>query len=300
MKVQTELHPFLSDTRAKRLDKELRTALRARFDLLEEVITAHYVTLPRTARMEFRPQYIDFAFTPECRAIVDVATSETVTADQFAAVLPALAEKWHADRRAEFTAYLLPHLGDIAPDVDPLALAISVFQDSRSCYGPSGLMRYPAVLAHNSGCDNCFRMDRSRTTEEYLAHDLYTRTTKSLAWTAEQFSTLQSIDEYAATHVPFNLRSLAGPEEARELVDIVRRVVAALGLDPARATVDELERCGVWLRCTSCETRSPKDEIKAMSWSAAVSSFCRLDVSWSWAQCACSFSLQYRHERFHM
>ncbi|EIW59894.1 uncharacterized protein TRAVEDRAFT_71786 [Trametes versicolor FP-101664 SS1] len=277
LKVQTVLDRFLSDTRAKRLDEELRTALRARFDMLEEVITAHYVTLPRTARMEFRPQYIDFALTPECRAIADVPTSETVTADQFAAVVPALAKQWHADRRAEFTAYLLPHLGDIAPDVDPLTLAISVFRDNRSCYGPFGLMRYPAVLAHNCGCDNCFRTDHSRTTEEYFADDLYTRTTKSLGWTEAEFSTLQYVDEYADTHVPFNLGSLAGPEEAREVIDIVRRVVAALGLDPARATADELERCGVWLRCTSCETRSPKDEIEAMSWSAA-----------------------YRHERFHM
>ncbi|OJT13653.1 hypothetical protein TRAPUB_9752 [Trametes pubescens] len=265
LKVRASLDCFLKATRAKRLDTEFRAVLRARFELLEEAITAHYVTLPRTAHMDCRPKYIDFALTPECRAIADVAESETVTTAQFAAVVPALAAKWDADRRRELTAYLLPLLGHVAPDVDPLALAIALFKTS---WRRSELMRYPAILAYGCGEGDCFRT-RSCSTEEFYADDLYTRTTKTLHWTEADFKTLAHVDEYAAMYVPFNIEELAEPIEAREVVDTMRLVVAALGLDPARATFDELERCEVWLRCSSCETRYRSEEINAMSWSAA-------------------------------
>ena len=38
-------------------------------------------------------------------------------------------------------------------------------------------------------------------------------------------------------------------------VERMRRIVVARGLDPARATRDELEQCGAVLRCARCRTR---------------------------------------------
>ncbi|OJT10751.1 hypothetical protein TRAPUB_12734 [Trametes pubescens] len=268
-KVLATLGHSLSTTRAKCLDKELRAALVARFHALEDAITAHYVNLPRTARMEFRPRYIDFALMPKCRAIAEVPASATVTAAQFTAVVPALAKRWDEERRMELTEYLRPHLGDVAPDVDPLELAIAFFRNRKPCCAPIWRMRYPAIFMHDCSYVDCFRTDRGRTTQESGQDDLYTRTTKSLDWIEFELNTREYEHRYSGPHVPFNIRSLAGPIQAHEVVDMMRRVVAALGLDPAWATFDDLERCEVWLRCTTCETQQPLDEVRAMSWTAA-------------------------------
>ncbi|OJT13656.1 hypothetical protein TRAPUB_9755 [Trametes pubescens] len=48
--------------------------------------------------------------------------SKTVTANYFATIVPALAQELDADHKRELAEYLISHLGDIAPDVDPLAL----------------------------------------------------------------------------------------------------------------------------------------------------------------------------------
>lgn len=267
------LDGFLSDTRAKRLDKELRVVLSARFELLEDAIRAHYVTLPRTAKMNCRPTYVDFAFTPECRTIVDVPVSETVALEQFTLVVPALAQKWDADRRRELTAYLRPYLGEIAPDVDPLSLAIAVFKvkPEITCFVGIGLLRYPNVFTHDCRFQTCFR-GACITSEAFHEQDTYTRTVQSLEWSWHQFKHLEKsphLDVDIAT--PFHLDGLAGRVGAFSAVSSMRRIVSALGLDPARATFDDLERHDVWLRCVTCETDRPNDCIWAISWRDAVS-----------------------------
>lgn len=268
------LDGFLSDTRAKCLDKELRAVLSARFELLEDAIRAHYVTLPCTAKMNCRPTYVDFAFMPECRAIVDVPVSETVALEQFTAVVPALvAEKWDADRRRELTAYLRPYLGEIAPDVDPLSLAIAVFKvkPEITCFVDIGLMRYPNVFTHDCRFQTCFH-GACITSEAFCKKDTYTRTVQSLEWSWHQFKHLEKsphLDVDIAT--PFHLDGLAGRAGAFSAVSSMRQIVSALGLDPARATFDDLERHDVWLRCVTCETDRPNDCIWAISWRDAVS-----------------------------
>lgn len=272
-KVLVALDGFLKGIRENRLNHEYRKALNARFAALEEAIIAHHVTIPRTARMDCRPHYIDFALTPECRAILDVPMSETVTANDFAAVIPALAQKWDADRRKEFTEYILPHLGDVAADVDPLELAISCFnKKTAECHGDIGVMRYPAILYHRcftgprEGCYNT----STYAVKEYLKEDLYTRTTKTLVHMIYEESLMLCGNKFLTAHIPFKLNDSDGRNPG-DVVNRMRRIVSAVGLDPTRATFEDLDRCDVWLRCVTCETEHPKDPIFARLWSNAVS-----------------------------
>lgn len=269
------LDSFLNDTRARRLEKELRAALNVRFKLLEEAIQAHYVTLPRNAQMDCRPQYIDFAFTPEVRAIAESPTSDTVTLEQFSALVPALTERWEADRRNELLAYLRPHLGKVATGVDPLALAIAVFktQPDLSCGKSIALMRYPALFAH-AHYASCVRGTTCGDAAAFRAQDMYTRTVQSLTWRKYEFEQLDEHPEWeVCVHSPFHLGGLVGAAAAGDAVEVMRRIVTALGLDPVCATFDELERCEVWLQCVTCEMDEPHGTIWARSWRSAVSAY---------------------------
>lgn len=294
------LDGFLQNAREKRVNKDYRTLLRARFRALKDAITGHYVTLPRTARMDCRPQYIDLAFSRECRAIMDLPTSETVTADSFAPIVPALIQKWDADRRKELAAYLVPHLGDIAADLDPLALAIASLTSSAhvTCSASIHTMRYPAILKHRCSRGNdCFRTARVHT-QEYFEDDLYTRTTKTLDGGVEFEAEIRERSyDHLVTRVPFHTDGLDEGLRARDVVGRMRRIVVAVGLDPARATLEDLERCDVWLRCVVCERQDPSEAIHARSWSNAVSA--AKCMSRTRAHHTTFLNLQYEHDRYH-
>ncbi|EIW59895.1 uncharacterized protein TRAVEDRAFT_47198 [Trametes versicolor FP-101664 SS1] len=266
-KVLIVLDDLLKSTREKRLNSEYRQTIWVRFKTLERAIQAQYVTLPRNVRMDCRPRYIDLALTPECRAIIDVPMSEAVTVDDLAAVVPALVQTWEAETRKALTEHLLPHLGDIAADVDPLELAVSFFYSNNgSCTGPISIMRYPAILKHHCNrTEDCYRSGWY-TKEEFLKEDLYTRTTKTLGtYVVDSESEILAHRENVRTRVPFHLGGW-GP---RGVVARMQRLVSAMGLDPTRATFEELERCDMWLRCTTCETENPNNAIFAHSWNSA-------------------------------
>ncbi|KAI0371224.1 hypothetical protein BV20DRAFT_1017169 [Pilatotrama ljubarskyi] len=278
-KVLAALETYLNDTRKARLDKEYRTAIRARFDALDEAIAACYVTLPRTARMDCRPQPIDLAFTPECKAIIDVPTSETVTAANFASLLPKMLAKWEADRKKELTKFFRKVLGKIPAGVDPLELAIASFPSFRElpgafqCNGAIECMRYPAIFAHTC-CYNCFR-SRPVTKEELENDDRYTCTVKSLKWSEKCLKGLERPYHGLRAYVPFTLAELEEhPDIVQRVVAQMRKIVSALGLDPMRATFEELEACDTWLRCRTCETSEvrkyePRQKVYAYSWRGA-------------------------------
>ncbi|KAI0358164.1 hypothetical protein OH77DRAFT_1248023 [Trametes cingulata] len=231
--------------------------------------------------MDCRPQPIDLAFTPECRAIIDVPTSETVTAADFASVIPMLAAKFVADRREELTKFIRPILEEVPAGVDPLDLAIACFPPldvyagvrCHDCNVAS--MRYPAILAHDCH-DGCFR-SRRVTKERFEADDYYTRTVKSLRWSDANFKRLYLENYPERTHVPFHTAAL---EErillVKAVVERMRKIVSALGLDPMKTTFEELEACETWLRCDACETREWKQyektrgrKLHAFSWRGA-------------------------------
>ncbi|EIW59873.1 uncharacterized protein TRAVEDRAFT_47175 [Trametes versicolor FP-101664 SS1] len=270
--VQTMVRGFLKSVRQKRIQKEYRDLLKTRFDALEEALTAHYVTLPRTVQMDCRPKYVDFAFAPECREIADAPASQNITAAHFAAVIPSLTRKWDTECKKQLTAYLRPHIGKVGAGVDPLSLAIAVFKvnKERACVAPIGSMRYPNILAHDCLFSHCVRGARCKNAEALRQEDSYTRAVLSLEWSPHRFEDLEEHpDRSISVQTPFHLDGLADCREAGDAVKSMRRIVSALGLDPMRATFDHLERCDVWLRCVTCETEDPHDVVWARSWREA-------------------------------
>ncbi|KAI0367577.1 hypothetical protein BV20DRAFT_1123395 [Pilatotrama ljubarskyi] len=277
-KVLASLDNYLNETRIVRLDKEYRAAIRARFDALNEAIAACYVTLPRTARMDCRPQPIDFAYTPECKAIIDLPTSETVTAADFASVIPTLVAKWEVDRKKELTEFIRPFLGNVPACMNPLELAIACFTLPKSYGGPDcsfliECMRYPKIFAHTCW-QHCFH-SRRITKEEFENDDQYTRTVKSLHWSEHTFKALEQPHHDVRAFVPFTLVELqAHPDVVESAVARMGKIVSALGLDPLTTTFEELEGCDTWLRCKTCERRelksyNPRQQVYAYSWRGA-------------------------------
>ncbi|KAI0644904.1 hypothetical protein C8Q79DRAFT_912592, partial [Trametes meyenii] len=268
-KVLAVLDPFLADTREMRLNTEIRAALRVRMKALTDAIAGHYTSVPRTVAMDCRPKAIDFVFIPECGAILDLPTTQVVTAADFASLVPQMAAQWDAQQRAELTEHLRPHLGDIADDVDPLALAIAVFEhkgwseDIASC-----ALRHPTAFLHNCGC-SWFR-ERRTTKAELDKADLYTRTVMTLDWTESHFMSLGVDATWALVQIPFRLAERLAPRSnAGAPVAQMRKIVVALGLDPTRATFEELRACEGALRCATCEEAHPNAAIFAWSWDAA-------------------------------
>ncbi|KAI0631922.1 hypothetical protein C8Q77DRAFT_882355 [Trametes polyzona] len=256
--------------------------LKSRLNVLEKAIVAHYVpSLPRTAQMDCRPHPIDFALEPECRAILDVPVDKTVTVEQLSPIIPALATKWDADRRRALLDYITPLLGEVAPSVDPLRLAIAHFRaDYRICSRQNEaecIMRYPDILASTPECRYSLRhaMEKDVTGElKDEDKDKYAYTIKRLHWGSPapdgSDAAYYDYDPEKELHVPHSLAKLAEAEYGRAVVDSYRRVVAALGFDPARATFDELQQCDRWLRCATCESERPQGgKIRAWSWLGA-------------------------------
>ncbi|KAH9857882.1 hypothetical protein C2E23DRAFT_718879 [Lenzites betulinus] len=262
LKVKAALDKDLNTARSERLGTELRATLRARFKLLEEALLAHYVKLPRNALMDCRPKSIDLAFTPECRALVDVPSSETVTVDDFAAIVPAISERWEANIKEQLTMHIRPHIGEVAPDIDPLSLAIAVFW----CDYDASPLRWPDILAHSCANRPCVRTAYAQR-KDFECDDAYTYATKAQDLYPRTI-TRDSEDRREKYHVPFRLSTL-GPESDGEPVKRMHVIVSAAGLDPAKATIEDLERCDVWLRCSTCEQHFPLHNHKVMSWRAA-------------------------------
>ncbi|KAH9857895.1 hypothetical protein C2E23DRAFT_801914 [Lenzites betulinus] len=270
LKVITSLDDFLQTTRSKRIASELRATLPARFEALEKALLAHYVKLPRNASMDCRPESIDLALIPECRALLDAPTGETVTTDDFAAIVPAMVEKWEANIKEQLTTYIRPHLGNIPPGTDPLSLVVAVFR----CEEAPSPLRWPDILVHRCVGRPCTRQ-RYAKQEKFERDDVYTYTTKTLRNAADQEYQAARDPNYLRRHdVPFCVNALLPFEYARSAVNSMRAIVLAMGLDPTKATVEDLERCDVWLKCDVCSKKPGVMGSRVMSWRGAFGHRC--------------------------
>ena len=237
--------------------------LRLRFIDLEDALILHYVQLPRKPHMDCRPECVDLALMDECRVITDVSGSQSVTHADFDAIVPRLSARWEEERKEELTNALRPHLPSLPKDTDPLGLAIAVFP----CRCPR-MMRgyshwhYPAVLGHP-----CSRSMDYLSALELGELDTYTSTVINL-----HSDGLQSRKRY-----PFGLKQLVNLNRVLAIsVKAMCSIVAALGLDPATATVNDLKNCEGRVRCRTCQivsdtTSENNLEARVYSWEAAVS-----------------------------
>ncbi|KAH9851976.1 hypothetical protein C2E23DRAFT_216349 [Lenzites betulinus] len=273
-KVLISLDKLLNNTRMRRRRAELCVVLHPRFADLEEALQAHYVTLPRNARMDCRPTYIDLALMPECRAIIDVPTSVTVTAEDFAAGIPAVAEKWEENMKKELTAYIRPHLPKIARrNPDPLTLAIAIFNCEDRC---AWAWHWPNILLHG-----CFYGVDS-TMDDSEDDDAYTYAAKVMNFKEPTDDSPCMYDD-KERDFPFRTSALTSKsEDARRAVDCMSAIVSACGLNPSKATIEDLERTDAWLWCTHCKADNGR---RVMQWRAAFEHYGTLssvdDHKWS-------------------
>ncbi|KAI0730850.1 hypothetical protein C8Q76DRAFT_792978 [Earliella scabrosa] len=247
----------LQDVRRRRLDQERLNVIRPRLIALEEALLEYYVQLPRTPEMDLRPECADFAFMPECRALADAPDEQVVTKSDFAVLLPKLALRWSADRRTELIGALRTHFPEIpdTDDVDPLTLAVAVFPCRRCSrwghFEPVPFFRYPEVLSHS-----CARIDSSG------ALDQQPRPVVPIYQRAMAF--------HSTKPYPFTLELMTDAAHFRKVANCMRKIVRALGLDPGRATVEELQACRPHLRCGVCARYGSDDTNLKTTWQAAL------------------------------
>lgn len=257
--------------RQMRLDEERKPVLAARFRALDVAICDHYTQIPRAAHMEYRPRSIDFAFTKKCKSLLNSPTARAVTTADFAPLVPALAAAWEDNLTEKLAGILRNVLPFAVPaDVDVFTLAVAFFGCQCSVeqgiagnnrVDPLDAMRYPAILGH---C--CLR--NYNLIDDLPHSDAYSQAAMEVPIEWQEMHNM-SHDQQApssVTNVSFTL-------------DVVREacaVVSALGLDPERATIEELRQCdAIRLRCVKCTDGGAGDgKVRAYTWEAAVSDAC--------------------------
>ena len=263
-KVRERIEPFLAETRNARLFEEHETVLRPRFFELEAAVASHYVQLPKTESMDLRPHFIDFALMPECRALIDVPADELVTAADLSAMIPELGAQWMAARKEEICAALEQQLGQTQDNIFELATA--AFFCTGDC--SRALLRYPEILAH--GC--------TRKTRKSVARKVFDQDRDEYAFAASMHKTDDSVKQrtwdsrWDGTCAPFSLACVTKDEKAvTKATRALRAIVAAMGLDPDRATLAELQACEKRLLCLTCKRKGGDNAKYAYGWEAAVS-----------------------------
>ncbi|KAI1790215.1 hypothetical protein LXA43DRAFT_514687 [Ganoderma leucocontextum] len=274
--VQNILQDFLENTRRKRVQDRYK----ASSSCLEEAIIFHCIRLPRNATMDCRPCFIDLAMDDRIRVLIEHPVSTVASPATFSALIPSRVADWHVERRKELVEFFIRHLGPLPDGVDPLSLATAVivcplcqvFSERRL-----KILRYPDILAHD-----CTRF------AVYPGPGLYA----SIAMT----TWMSPFNLYRCPNlgalVPFSFaRGLSEVPSKTYAIDFMLTIVSTLGLDPSRATREDVQRCDARLRCVVCEAsgpgpHSPERQGFAAYTGEAAASFALLSL-WSWRTCSC-------------
>ncbi|KAI0355604.1 hypothetical protein OH77DRAFT_1589623 [Trametes cingulata] len=137
-----------------RASKKRRALYAARLEYLYQAFWEYRKALevfPRvdTLAEEAQPTARDLAYMPEVRKLVEVDPGESLDADTFKPLIPALVEKWTENRRKAFEEKWSRVAKKKRPSptaADPMALAITSFH-CQECDEPHPI-RWPAVLSH--------------------------------------------------------------------------------------------------------------------------------------------------------
>ena len=193
----------------------------------------------------------DYAFTREVKVILEdwsdrVTWEDTVS--RLSDILPALTEKWADQRKNEFATLATHALEDagLVPGTDPLTLAVTMFQCKKCTCSPARL-RWPAVVKHD--CIRTYKVPHKAA--YHRAITIY----------------------HARSWHDRSQQLFADPGQAvfmRDTLRYAREVVTACGLDPNKATKDDMDACEVRLRCRLCATL---DKQEVFHWEGAVSTY---------------------------
>ncbi|KAH9893153.1 hypothetical protein C8Q73DRAFT_520554 [Cubamyces lactineus] len=238
--VYARLEGHLNDIRKERLTVERQGLLKSRFEMLEQAIREHYVRLPRSASMEYRPRALDFIFVSECRSLLEAENERTITRGDFSAILPAVTARWEAEMKEKLSTIMKGALpGPVADDVDMFSLAVAVF--GCRCIGHTAYYgyrpgveepsppRFPTVLRHD-----CLRK-RAVYDREPPEDTFYSRLFMKRSM------------EYDVQ--PFEVRDLY---RTPDVVAQACNILQTLGMDPLRTTLNDVKDCGARLKCLSC------------------------------------------------
>lgn len=213
--------------------------------------------------MELGPHFVDFAFMPECQTFADAPASQHVTSADFSSIIPVVGEKWRSERESELRGILVKQLGNVPDDANPFDLAMGVFICGGSC--SRALVRYPDILAHG-----CTRKVRPADVKGKSEGSHYARAVMTHKVHSEmQERTWDS--RWDGSCVPFNLACLADEKTTGKVMRALRSIVSAMGLDPVKATFEELESCKTRLVCSTCNRKGGLNAKWAYGWEAAVS-----------------------------
>lgn len=255
--VQEVLKHFLESTRKRRLK-----LYRESFSNLEQAIISHCIQIPRNATMDCRPQFIDLAMDEDIRALIEYPGTTVVSATAFSALVPSLVANWHAERKKELTEFFSPYLGLIPDGIDPLSLATaaiacgwcSAFSEVHVFdHTPVKVLRYPDILAHD--CTHLVFPEHTKPPYD-PDKDLYAKAAMTTWLRPLEFH----LEDWEFFGAPFSVaRATYFNFGWKTGIKCMRDVVSAIGLDPSRATMEDVRQCKARLRCATCKASWERD-----------------------------------------
>lgn len=250
------LRDFLMETRKTRLGTIQRDTVRSRLLLLDEALLDYYVQLPRNAEMDCHPEYVEFAFMEQCRALVDAPPSQTVTREDFAEIIPDLAQQWEVTHAKHLLCLLERELNKLVPkakDITNLALAMYVC----GCGQPIPFREYRRILTHKC----TYSLTPGGLSDQRVDDFEYDSTVRTL----HSHSGRSWLEARKRFYVQTHFGTIASTLKS------MHRILTQLGLDPEQATIEDLDACEGRLRCQRCIEYKPRQADMVYSWEAAVS-----------------------------
>ncbi|KAI0831243.1 hypothetical protein BC628DRAFT_1415773 [Trametes gibbosa] len=257
--IREDAHAFMSDVQTTRLLNRRRRVLYCRFNILSDLIDDFYRVrgAVRQPEWDINPGIVDLALSPGLRAILD-APGDSPPANlanitdlaQVVATIGWAMHNWSEAVKAELVKQVRTVVQDLGEVPDPLSLALAIFS-CRTCHGAPRIppLCFPQLLAHP-----CLRRLNGVTSPDT---SIYVATAY----------------EYCNPGCgPLTLDRLTVDPG---MVQRLRSVIQAMGLDPLRATRAELDSSGVRMTCSTCFAQRPGDMsgflCEAFDWMRAVS-----------------------------
>ncbi|KAI0675146.1 hypothetical protein C8Q78DRAFT_1010746 [Trametes maxima] len=206
---------------------------RLRIKLMHTALTTHRTEgVRRTVESDLLPEFADLAGMPTFSKLLLTPMTVKVTLQDFSGLvdcLPAVQAEWFQARKCDFRRLITEQM-EVAEGVDPLALAVVTY---RCTVCKRTGMRWPNVLAHRCLRPAC-NIDNPVTFWDAVAH------------------------RCAKKGLPFvwclgDSPTVVFDQDQRAKLSVAIRVC---GLDPERATYEDMEHCGMRLFCGICSVPS--------------------------------------------
>ncbi|PIL24837.1 hypothetical protein GSI_12723 [Ganoderma sinense ZZ0214-1] len=204
--------------------------------------------------MDCRPVALDLALQAELEPVANALSSEAVTQETFAAIVPQLVASWQAEQRQILQSFLGRFIKSVPSNVDILDLAVSIVYTGRSVYQNVRTIRYPYILAQG------FRHSKPDGDRDDFPPSHYAAPAAG-----------------PTRRRPYSLESLK-PKQVEVDIKWMRSILTKLGLKPDTATLSDLEQCNACLRCLKCAEEGQGQE-RAYTWEAAFSHTAQHDTT---------------------